>query len=156
MPELFVPAELLPHRSGMSFLDTVRYVENLRAGASVNHLKISLLSNKEGRTPAWVGIEYMAQTVALVGGFRCKHQGKKPQIGFLLGTRHYHSDIEYFELGQTVDIDVEADIYDEDTGMAAFKCQISTSGTCVAEATIKAVQPHNVASVLASLETHSS
>jgi predicted hotdog family 3-hydroxylacyl-ACP dehydratase len=76
--------------------------------------------------PAWVGIEYMAQTVAAHGGLMCKLSGKPINMGFLLGTRRYESNVSSFPVGQVLSVQVHRLIQDQ--GLGVFECKISAEG----------------------------
>ena len=58
---------LVPHRGTMSLLDRVLAVDEEQALAEVDVGPASLFAQADG-VPAWVGIEYMAQTVAAWAG----------------------------------------------------------------------------------------
>ncbi len=76
----------------------------------------NLLFNAESQTvPAYVGIEFMAQSVAAwsLHTMRWKN-GTTPPIGFLLGSRRYKSLCDEFTQGQTLDIHEQLM---EDSGM---------------------------------------
>jgi predicted hotdog family 3-hydroxylacyl-ACP dehydratase len=58
-----------------------------------------LFSDSDKTVPAWVGLEYMAQTVAAFSGYHRKCQGEKVDLGFLLGTRFYQCSAASFPCG---------------------------------------------------------
>ena len=60
-------------------------------------LDISTFFVKEKGVPAWIGIEYMGQTAALIAGYQQQRGLTGPHLGFLLGTRRYASRTEWFE-----------------------------------------------------------
>ena len=88
--------------------------------------------------PAWVGIEYMAQTIAAHAGYEARLRGEPPAIGFLLGTRAYRSELGEFSLGSILTISVEPLVADPKLG--AFKCAIAIDGV-VATAVVNIYQP---------------
>lgn len=89
--------------------------------------------------PAWVGIEYMAQTVALQAGILSKRAGQDIKIGLLLGSRKFTMETEYFPLGQELRIDVRQEFLDAQ--MAVFACSILDSGGAkIAEARLNVYQ----------------
>ena len=88
--------------------------------------------------PAWVGIEYMAQTIAAHAGFEARQRGVAPPIGFLLGTRAYESEVGEFALGSTLTITVEPVVME--ARLAAFQCSIATDRV-VAKAVVNTYQP---------------
>jgi len=96
--------------------------------------------------PAWVGIEYMAQTIAARAGYQARLRGEPPPIGFLLGTRAYRSELHEFPLGVTLTIAAEPIIVDPQLG--AFQCSIATDRV-IATAVVNIYQPtqHEIAQV---------
>jgi predicted hotdog family 3-hydroxylacyl-ACP dehydratase len=82
---------------------------------------------ENGGVPAWVGIEYMAQTVAAHAGFAARRRGEPPAVGFLLGTRSYESRVGSFPNGSRLTIEV-APLW-TDAGVAAFDCTIALDET---------------------------
>lgn len=113
--------ELLPHGPGMTLLDQLVDYEPQRSTATVTITKRSRFCRATG-VPAWVGIEYMAQTIAAHGGFEARLRGEPRKIGYLLGTRSYRSEVAEFALGATLTIAVEPDVID--TKLAVFRCSI--------------------------------
>jgi predicted hotdog family 3-hydroxylacyl-ACP dehydratase len=92
--------------------------------------------------PAYVGIEYMAQCVAVHGGAHERASGHPPRQGLLLGTRHYRSVVPYFTPGATYQVkcrQLTANL----EGMASFECCILLDGEVIAEGRISVLQmPH--------------
>ena len=118
-------AELLPHDSNMVLLDGVVDYDQESLIAEVVVRNDGLFG--DGKTiPAWIGIEYMAQTVAAHGGMMCHLVGKPINLGFLLGTRRYISNISDFTVGTRLTVKVNRLI--EDQGLGVFDCQILGDG----------------------------
>lgn len=114
-------ADLVPHAEQMVLLDKVLACDQQKMIAETTVRDDGLFG--DGQTvPAWLGIEYMAQTVAAHGGMMRHLAGKPINIGFLLGTRRYTSNISYFKVGNLLTITVERLI--EDQGLSAFSCKI--------------------------------
>lgn len=88
--------------------------------------------------PGWIGIEYMAQSVAAHAGAEARLVGETPSIGFLLGTRAYECSVDQFSLGETLTVFVEPLF--RDSGLGAFSCRIDTNRP-VASATINVYHP---------------
>jgi len=118
-------AKLLPHDGQMVLLDKVLEYDQESLVAEVVVRNDGLFG--DGKTvPAWLGIEYMAQTVAAHGGMMCHLAGKPIQLGFLLGTRRYNCNISSFMVGDRLTIKVSRLI--EDQGLGVFNCQIVADG----------------------------
>ncbi len=56
--------------------------------------------------PSYVGIEYIAQTVAAHAGMAALEKGELVRVGFLLGTRRYACRVPYFPLGALLTVRV--------------------------------------------------
>ena len=118
-------AELLPHDGKMVLLDRVVAYDQESLVAEVMVRDDGLFG--DGKTiPAWIGIEYMAQTVAAHGGMMCHLAGKPVNLGFLLGTRRYTSHISDFTVGTQLTVKVNRLV--EDQGLGVFICQILGDG----------------------------
>ena len=91
--------------------------------------------------PAYVGLEYMAQTIAAYDGVERRRTGAPPEIGFLLGTRRYNAARPWFEAGETLRIRV--DMTFNDSGMAAFDGVIIVANEERARASINVYRPES-------------
>ena len=81
--------------------------------------------------PAWIGMEYMAQTIALFAGVEAREAGRDIRIGLLLGTRRYSAFVPYFKLATM--LKVRGEKVWQDDQMAVFACTIE-AGERLAEA----------------------
>ncbi|MFT3929558.1 MAG: hypothetical protein QM709_04580 [Spongiibacteraceae bacterium] len=117
-------AELVPHKDSMLLLDVVRYVDADRVEAEVVVRDDGLFDDGRGGVPAWLGMEYMAQTIAAYAGTHGRQAGEGAKIGFLLGTRSFKSNVEQLPFGTRLTISAEKLLQDEN-GMAAFQCKVT-------------------------------
>lgn len=142
MSEIHLPIEsLVRHRGPMLLID--RLVEAGETHA-IGEVTVSEKSGffRQGRgVPAYVGLEYMAQTVSGFDGARRVVTGEPPAIGFLLGTRRYTSNVRYF-LADTL-LTIRADMIFSEGGMAAFDCVISAYGEELVTASLNVFRPEN-------------
>jgi predicted hotdog family 3-hydroxylacyl-ACP dehydratase len=129
--------ELVPHGPEMTLIERLTEYSPRRSVATVAITPRSRFVDGDG-VPAWVGIEYMAQTIAAHAGYEGRLRGQPPAIGFLLGTRAYRSDLGVFPLGVTLTISVEPLVTDGKLG--AFQCAIATDRV-VATAVVNTYQP---------------
>lgn len=123
-----IPAieQLLPHRPPMLLLDRLLSADELNAVAEIRITPAStffISSDGVEGVPAWVGIEYMAQTIAALAGWRALRKGLPVPTGYLLGTRHYACTLAHFRSGQTLTIEVSEQMFD-DNGLGAYNCRI--------------------------------
>lgn len=88
--------DLLPHRPPMLLINKVVDVNESSASA-IAYIDEQASFYKEGAgVPAWIGLEHMGQTAALIAGYQLAHKLVKPHLGFLLGSRRYNAEVEYF------------------------------------------------------------
>jgi predicted hotdog family 3-hydroxylacyl-ACP dehydratase len=89
--------------------------------------------------PAYAGIEYMAQCVAVHAGARARACGFVPPHGYLLGTRHYQCAVSYFEAGASYQATCQEQVRDSQ-GMGSFACRILLNGSSIAEANLAVLE----------------
>ena len=77
----------------------------------------------KGAIPAYLGLEIMAQSIAVWSGMDRDTPGPDQPIGFLLGTRKYECSVREFANGVTLQIQARQIIQSE--GLASFKCKLS-------------------------------
>lgn len=94
----------------------------------------------DGSVGGWVGIEYMAQSVAAWAGWRARQIGQEPVVGFLLGTRRYESHRPRFRVGETLRITVREQ-FQADNGLGQFACTIEVDAQQVASAALTVFKP---------------
>jgi predicted hotdog family 3-hydroxylacyl-ACP dehydratase len=82
--------------------------------------------------PAYIGIEFMAQSIAVYAGARARVHDLLPPLGFLLGTRHYQTSIQFFQFDVTYRLACKELIRDAE-GMGAYDCRILHNDKSVAE-----------------------
>lgn len=122
-------AELLPHDGNMVLLDKVIEFDQDSMVTEVIVRDDGLFNNSVGAVktvPAWLGIEYMAQTVAALDGMLCKIAGRPINLGFLLGTRRYLCNMGALTVDTVLRVKVKRLI--EDQGLAVFDCEITGDG----------------------------
>jgi len=138
-------SELLPHSGAMILIDEAIGEGEGWVESGVRIGEDSLLYEPGFGVPAWAGIEYMAQTVAVYSGIQARRAGEEVKIGFLLGTRRYVAMTDYFPLGCYLRIYAREEW--QDSQMAVFDCRIENEA-CLAKARINAYQPPDVSTVI--------
>jgi len=114
-------AELIPHSGKMVLLDKIISCDNNSLSAELVVRDDGLLGNDK-TVPAWAGIEYMAQAVAVYAGLMAKRAGEPVRLGFLLGTRRFKSNVVEYNVGSTLTVQVEKIL--QDGSLGAFECRI--------------------------------
>ncbi|MFK7859943.1 MAG: hypothetical protein AB8B64_14030 [Granulosicoccus sp.] len=96
--------ELLPHREPMLLLDELVHVDALSGSALVHVAENSTFCIPGKGVPSWVGLEYMGQTAALIGGYQQQSGNLDNHTGFLLGSRQFKTTVSRFTIGTTLRI----------------------------------------------------
>lgn len=130
--------EIVPHSGTMSLLDKVIDSGENWLTAEVSIGPDTLFLNDQG-VPAWLGIEYMAQTIGAYAGTLAKAHQQEVKLGFLLGTRKYESSVSCFPLGTRLLINVEKELQ-TDEGLGVFNCSI-TADNILVSARLNVFQP---------------
>lgn len=143
---------LLPHRSPILLLERLLNVEDESARAELVISPDSAFYRADmAGVPSWVGLEYMAQTVAAWSGQQLLNLGRPVAIGFLLGTRAYRTRVPVFASGMRLRIDIDV-TYLEPSGLSSFDCIIrggdsqhplEENDMVLAEARINAFRPED-------------
>jgi len=89
--------------------------------------------------PAYLGIEYMAQCIAIHAGARERVDGFPPPIGLLLGTRQYKADVQYFEIGSRYIVECNEQVRNPN-GMGSFDCRILMNERVIVNARLAVLQ----------------
>ena len=109
--------EILYHAPPMILIDGVEaYDDNMVA--SVVEITADSPFLEDGSVPAYVGIEYMAQSIAAYSGIKARNAGQGVKIGYLVSTRSMTLNCPVFSIGDRLSVKVEL-VYDE-TPMAVF------------------------------------
>lgn len=141
-PGLPSVAELVTHRRAMLLLDSVDVLEEdfivtsltVRADGLFDASGLLMeedrfnekgLLREKGRVPAWVGIEYMAQAMSALNGHRQLLRGKAVRLGFLAGTRRFHTRVSHFHCGELLQVSARRLLQTEE-GLGSFDCVISS------------------------------
>jgi predicted hotdog family 3-hydroxylacyl-ACP dehydratase len=149
MPPCAHPIEaLLPHAHPMILLDRVSGWEE---GAIETQLTIRPnlpFFEPEKGVAAHIAIEWMAQTCGAYVGLEALLKAKPVRVGFLLGTRNFTADQDWFRAGETVSVRAELVFQDGETGV--FDCTVRCHDALAAKAQLTLHQPADLAAVLAS------
>ncbi len=141
--------DLVPHSSPMILIDEIIDSGEDYVVSCVTVTENSMLLNELAEVPAWVGIEYMAQTISAYAGLRAKQAGESVKLGFLLGTRRYETCREAFPQGMVLEVKAQSE-YRDIGGLDSFNCTLSSGGDVVATARLNVFQPQDPDEFLAS------
>jgi predicted hotdog family 3-hydroxylacyl-ACP dehydratase len=139
--------DLVPHRGPMSLLDSIDDYGEDWLRATVTPRTGARFATADG-VPTWVGIEYMAQAASAFGGIEQVQRGGRPSIGLLIGARYYRCVQDYFSFGTPLAVLVRIAMRDAED-FAAYDCRILVADREIAECTLKAYRPRDLAPLLA-------
>lgn len=124
-PELFKEIyELLPHRPPMLFINELISLGPEHAETKVLINNQAAFFEPDKGVPAWIGLEYMGQTAALIAGYQLKMGLVEPHLGFLLGTRSFKTNCSYFADDQTLEVSCQEKAVMGES-LATFACTIA-------------------------------
>ena len=115
-------AELLPHAAPMILLDRAVQADGQAFSAEVD-IRPSSLFHQKGGVPAWIGLEYMAQTAAARSGAVALVQGRPQGSGMLVGSRNFRALQALFPDGQTLRVTVH-EFASQEGGLQVMDCRI--------------------------------
>jgi predicted hotdog family 3-hydroxylacyl-ACP dehydratase len=139
--------QLLPYRPPMILIDRMINATDTGTMCEVTIRPQTLFIEPEGM-PAFVGLEYMAQAVAAYGGYKSYLAGEPMAIGFLLGTPQLKTSCQFFDYGQTLQIQV-THVWG-DSELMQFHCTIqdALTGKLLQQAELNIFKPHDLQSYL--------
>lgn len=130
------PAELLPHAGPAVLIDQV-LADSPDATTAVATIRADHPYFVAGHgVPVWVGLELMAQTVAVHGALLGRSEPGRSGRGMLLGTRHFDGRVPWFEEGTRLLVCGQHTFGREGGGMAACDFRIQHGDRLLAAATI--------------------
>lgn len=145
-------ADYIPHKPPMRLVEQIVSVNSERVvtEAEIGPDNVFYDSEQAG-VPAWVGLEYMAQTAAVWVGNECLRAGKAIEPAFLISSRHYSAEVPVFPRGETLRVTVTPDLIEGP--LVAFAGEVHNSrGERLVEAIFTAFQPDDVNAYLQASE----
>jgi predicted hotdog family 3-hydroxylacyl-ACP dehydratase len=141
--------QILPHEGRMLLIDELLEQHDQGIVTALTIRVDSALCDGVTGVPAWVGMEYMAQTACAYSGVDQARLGEAASISLLLGTRSYRANVPVFAIGTRLVISAHLQMRDEDN-LAVFSCSIRDANTHVELATgdIKAIRPASLQALI--------
>lgn len=101
--------QIVPHSGKMALLDrVVEYsFQELTIVTEVDITPESMFydTDLEG-IPAWVGFEYMAQSISCLSGLYGKTKNEPPKVGFIMSVNSFETQIPVFPRGSVIQMHV--------------------------------------------------
>lgn len=105
---VYPPVEqLLHHRAPMLLVDEVMSWEPGRSLVARHTVRADEPFVSEGRVPALVALEYMAQTIGLYVGLEAQEAGRPLPLGYLVSCREMSCEVDSFAPGEQLELRVE-------------------------------------------------
>ena len=143
--------DVIKHRKPMRLVDELVSFDESSACVLVNITENSEFYQTEQQgVPSYIGIEYMAQSIAAQAGAIELTNGKSIRLGFLLGSRKYKPNVAYFQRGVRLQVKVVKLLVDA-AGLSVFDCTIvaeEQQEVILAQAKINVYQPEDSAAYL--------
>ena len=135
--------EYIPHDGSMALIENITDIADSYIECSVKTSSSKAFRDENMQIPSWIGIEYMAQTIAAYAGWMDKKEGKPVSVGFLLGCRNLALQTDFFT-DETIYIQAKLVFRNEELG--SFKCVILSEDkqSILAEAVVNVFQPENI------------
>ena len=129
-------ARLVPQSGPMCLLSRVVEHSSAHTVCAVDPERSELFRDTQGRVPAWVGLEYMAQCMAAHAGLEAGGAGPRPAL--LLGSRRLRISVDSFPTGG--ELVVSARHHRGEEGLVAFDCEIrdASGGPALVEGRVNA------------------
>jgi len=134
--------EVVPHRGAMLLLERLLAHDEESIAVEAVVREDNAFADAEG-VPIWVGIEYMAQTIAAWAGCRARQLNEPVKLGFLLGTRRFECAGGHFQFGQRLRVEARRE-FSADNGMGMFACRILVGAVEVATANVLVYEPTDI------------
>ncbi|WP_116367608.1 3-hydroxylacyl-ACP dehydratase [Parahaliea mediterranea] len=147
LPDIADIARLLPHERPMVLLDRLLAGGDEGITCEASPRDDGLFDDGDGTVPAYLGLEYMAQAVAAYSGLRAHREGRSPRLGFLLGSRHFRSNVTRLPCGQPLQVSAQQ-LVQSASGMASFECRVE-GHNIVQSARLSVYEPADPARYLA-------
>lgn len=142
-------SELIPHAPPMILIDAIEQYQPDHVVCRVDiSLKSFLYNESHHGVPAYVAIEYMAQTIGVLAGIEARQRNGAIKLGFLLGTRRCSLPTSgWFINGAVLFVAATREWQEDSSGLAVFDCAITdSSGARLAQGKLNVFQPEDVES----------
>jgi predicted hotdog family 3-hydroxylacyl-ACP dehydratase len=141
----------IPHRPPMVLIDTIHDFADDRV-TTTTHItpQAPFFRQEENGVPAWVGLEYMAQTAAVWIGLDDERCGREVEPAFLVSSRQFTASVPVFPAGETLYTQVQVHLVEQ--FIVVFNGRITNAeGELRAEALFTAYRPEDVRAYLSKM-----
>lgn len=137
---------LVHHRGDMLFLDRVVQYSDTSIECEANTSRQSAFAKSEKGIPAWLGLEYMCQTIAALEGIRRLQKNEPILLSFVMGSRKITSEKSYLPLAEIIRIRAVNEVRD-DTGVGVYGCEVRLDDERIIHGVIKGYMPKSTQAI---------
>jgi len=117
--------EVVPHSGPMCLLDRILSHDEQETVCAARVEEGQCFTDPAEGVPIWIGIEYMAQCIAVHGGLIAREAGEAPRPGLFLGSRRLQVDVSELTPGSEVVVTARH-LRGSGAGMQAFACSLAS------------------------------
>jgi predicted hotdog family 3-hydroxylacyl-ACP dehydratase len=137
----YAPIEsLIPQTGAMRLLSRVLEHTTERTVCAVEPADSELFRDPDGRVPAWVAVEWMAQCVAAHGALLDRLDAPRP--GFLVGAKRLTFHREAFAPDESLEVSVR--VAQRLGRLATITCELRAGGELAAEGSLSVFVPDSI------------
>ena len=135
--------QIVPHAHPMILIDRlIEYTETTACCSVAIQPNVNFYNSVRGAVPSYVGLEYLAQTIAAYANAHKRDQGQDTALGFLVSTRTFTAHVSEFHNGSELIMTVSK-LFKEENGLGAFDCVIKQNNDVLVEAKINVYEPED-------------
>lgn len=130
---------LIPQQGPMALLDRVARSSAEETVCTVVPDPHGLFGDASSGVPAWLGLEYMAQCIAVHGSLQHREDSRGGDMGFLVGSRKLRFHCSELRGGEELRVVVRP--VHGTGGLMSFDCELRNGESCLAEGRVSVYVP---------------
>ncbi|MFT2091831.1 3-hydroxylacyl-ACP dehydratase [Paraglaciecola sp. 2405UD69-4] len=135
--------DVVPHAHPMILIEQLKEFSEDSATCLLEIREQSNFYNPEKKSvPSYVGLEYLAQSIAAYANANKVQEGGEVALGFLVSARNFKAAVSEFTLGMQLETKVTK-LFKEENGLSVFDCLIFCDEEQLIEAKINVYEPEN-------------
>ena len=135
--------QIVPHAHPMILIDRLIDYSPDSARCEVDIKPgINFFDNARLSVPSYVGLEYLAQSIAAYANVQKILNGEEVALGFLVSARNYKASVSEFPAGAKLITSVTK-LFKEENGLSVFDCTITSNNDVIIETKINVFEPED-------------
>ncbi|MEP1383140.1 MAG: 3-hydroxylacyl-ACP dehydratase [Paraglaciecola sp.] len=135
--------DVVPHAHPMILIEQLKEFCEDSATCQLEIKEESNFYNPQKKSiPSYVGLEYLAQSIAAYANANKVAEGGEVALGFLVSARSFKAAVSEFRLGMQLETSVTK-LFKEENGLSVFDCSIVCGEDKLVEAKINVYEPEN-------------